>query len=57
MTKNKTPIPSADICAYGWKNREKYFTDGKECVIFNNIAGLTKKIDKTPAEQNKVNND
>ena len=40
-----------------WKNREKYFTDGKECVIFNNIAGLTKKIDKTPAEQNKVNND
>jgi len=28
-----------------WKNREKYFTDGKECVIFNNITDLNKKIE------------
>jgi len=57
MTKNKTSIPSTDFCAYGWKNQEKYFTDGKECVIFNNIAGLTKKVDKMLTEQNRANND
>lgn len=28
-----------------WKNREKYFTDGKECVIFNDIEDLNKKIE------------
>ena len=28
-----------------WKNREKYFTDGKECVIFSDIGDLNKKIE------------
>jgi spore maturation protein CgeB len=27
-----------------WYNREKYFIDGKDCVIFNDIQDLNKKI-------------
>jgi len=42
-----------------WKNREKYFTDGKECVIFNNITDLNKKIEyylKNPEQREEIAN-
>ena len=40
-----------------WNNREKYFIDGEDCVIFNDIQDLNKKIKyylNNPEEAEKI---